>query len=154
MRWGYLCYESYLGINLLPIASAWKWWLPLNGHGEHVLSAELNLFFCLSAQFSPLFNVSFTQDERFYVNKYVVVMVPMMFRADKYFLAYDRLLKVGVLKLPMGDGKAMLVVLPDEDVDVIDVEEKMTGEKIRAWIRQLKKTWERPASSSPLKLFL
>lgn len=97
-------------------------------------------FFCLSAQFSPLFNASLTQDERFYVNKYVVVMVPMMFRADKYFLAYDHLLKVGVLKLPMGDGKAMLVVLPDEDVDIIDVEEKTTGEKIRAWIRQLKKT--------------
>lgn len=74
------------------------------------------------------------------MNKYVVVMVPMMFRADKYLLAYDRLLKVGVLKLPMGDGKAMLVVLPDEDVDIIDVEEKTTGEKIRGWIRQLKKT--------------
>uniref|UniRef100_H3CGT8 Serpin peptidase inhibitor, clade A (alpha-1 antiproteinase, antitrypsin), member 10a n=2 Tax=Tetraodon nigroviridis TaxID=99883 RepID=H3CGT8_TETNG len=91
-------------------------------------------------QFSPLFNASLTQDERFYVNKYAVVMVPMMFRADKFFLAYDPLLKVGVLKLPMSDGTAMLVVLPDEDVDIIDVEEKMTGEKIRAWIRQLKKT--------------
>lgn len=99
-----------------------------------------NCFVCLSAQFSPLFNASLTQHERFYVNKYVVVMVPMMFRADKYFLAYDRLLKVGVLKLPMGDGTAMLVVLPDEGVDIIDVEEKVTGEKIRAWIRQLKKT--------------
>ncbi|XP_003971497.1 protein Z-dependent protease inhibitor-like [Takifugu rubripes] len=91
-------------------------------------------------QFSPLFNASLTQDERFYVNKYVVVMVPMMFRADKYFLAYDRSLKVGVLKLPMGDSMAMLVVLPDEDVDIIVVEEKVTGEKIRGWIRQLKKT--------------
>lgn len=107
---------------------------------ERVFSAETNPFFCLSAQFSPLFNASLTQDERFYVNKYVVVMVPMMFRADKYFLAYDRFLKVGVLKLPMGDGMAMLVVLPDEDVDIIEVEEKVTGEKIRAWIRQLKKT--------------
>lgn len=67
-------------------------------------------------------------------------MVPMMFRADKYLLAYDRSLKAGVLKLPMSDGTAMLVVLPDEDVDIIDVEEEVTGEKIRAWIRQLKKT--------------
>lgn len=95
---------------------------------------------CLSAQFSPLFNASLTQDERFYVNKYVVVMVPMMFRAGKFFLAYDRSLKVGLLKLPMSDGTAMLVVLPDEDVDVTDVEEKTTGDQIRAWIRQLKKT--------------
>lgn len=74
------------------------------------------------------------------MDKYQVVMVPMMLRADKYFLAYDRLLKVGVLNLPMSDGTAMLVVLPDEDVDIIDVEDEVTGEKIRAWIRQLKKT--------------
>ena len=67
-------------------------------------------------------------------------MVPMMFRADKYFLAYDSPLKVGVLKLPMEDGTAMLVLLPDEDVDIGTIEGEVTGEKIRAWIRQLKKT--------------
>lgn len=91
-------------------------------------------------QFNPAFNSSFTQDERFYVDKYNVVMVPMMFRADKYFLAYDRSLKVGVLKLPMADGTAMLVLLPDEDVDITAVEEEVTAEKISAWIAQLKKT--------------
>lgn len=91
-------------------------------------------------RFSPSFNSSLTQDERFYVDRYHVVMVPMMFRADKYFLAYDRSVKVGVLKLPMVDGMAMLVVLPDEDVDVTSVEEEVTAEKIQAWIRQLKKT--------------
>lgn len=74
------------------------------------------------------------------VNNYEVVMVPMMLKTDKYFLAYDRLLKAGVLKLPMTDGAAMLVVLPDEGVDIVDVEDKVNGEKIRAWIRQLKKT--------------
>ncbi|XP_032364389.1 protein Z-dependent protease inhibitor [Etheostoma spectabile] len=93
-----------------------------------------------NVRFSPSFNASLTLDERFYVGKYHVVMVPMMFRADKYFLAYDRSLKAGVLKLPMAGGAAMLVVLPDEDVDVIAVEEEVTGEKIQAWIRQLKKT--------------
>ncbi|KAM8725324.1 serpin peptidase inhibitor, clade A (alpha-1 antiproteinase, antitrypsin), member 10a isoform 1-T2 [Acanthopagrus schlegelii] len=91
-------------------------------------------------RFSPSFNSSLTQDERFYVDRYHIVMVPMMFRADKYFLAYDSPLKVGVLKLPMEDGTAMLVLLPDEDVDIGTIEEEVTGEKIRAWIRQLKKT--------------
>ncbi|KAM4712765.1 serpin peptidase inhibitor, clade A (alpha-1 antiproteinase, antitrypsin), member 10a [Anableps anableps] len=91
-------------------------------------------------RFSPPFNATLTQDERFYVDNYHVAMVPMMFRADKYFLAYDRSVKAGVLKLPMADGAAMLVVLPDEDVDVTAVEEEVTSEKIRAWIRQLKKT--------------
>lgn len=91
-------------------------------------------------RFSPAFNSTLTQDERFYVDRYHVVMVPMMFRAGKYFLAYDRSLKVGVLKLPMADGAAMLVLLPDEGVDIIDIEEALTAEKIQAWIRQLKKT--------------
>ncbi|XP_036942821.1 protein Z-dependent protease inhibitor-like [Acanthopagrus latus] len=91
-------------------------------------------------RFSPSFNSSLTQDERFYVDRYHIVMVPMMFRADKYFLAYDSPLKVGVLKLPMEDGTAMLVLLPDEDVDIGTIEGEVTGEKIRAWIRQLKKT--------------
>lgn len=91
-------------------------------------------------RFSPAFNLSFTQDERFYVNKYNVVMVPMMFRADKYFLAYDHSVKAGVLKLPMTDGTAMLVLLPDEDVDITTVEEEVSAEKIQAWIGQLKKT--------------
>ncbi|XP_077595038.1 protein Z-dependent protease inhibitor-like [Stigmatopora nigra] len=86
------------------------------------------------------FNGSATQDERFYVDKYHVVTTPMMFRADKYSLAYDRALKTGVLKLPMTDGAAMLLALPDDGVDVGDVEEEMTREKIRAWIGQLKKT--------------
>ncbi|XP_047430117.1 protein Z-dependent protease inhibitor-like [Mugil cephalus] len=91
-------------------------------------------------RFSPPFNSSSTQDERFYVDRYHVVMVPMMFRADKYFLAYDRSVKAGVLKLPMVDGAAMLAVLPDEGVDVTAVEEEVTAEKIQTWIRQLKKT--------------
>uniref|UniRef100_A0A3Q0TA20 Serpin peptidase inhibitor, clade A (alpha-1 antiproteinase, antitrypsin), member 10a n=1 Tax=Amphilophus citrinellus TaxID=61819 RepID=A0A3Q0TA20_AMPCI len=88
----------------------------------------------------PPFNTSSTQDERFYVDSYHVVMVPMMFRADKYFLAYDASVKAGVLKLPMTDRTAMLAVLPDEGVDVTAVEEEVTAEKIQAWIRQLKKT--------------
>lgn len=103
---------------------------------------QLLLFSAASYQmrFSPSFNSSLTQDERFFVDKYHVVMVPMMFRADKYFLAYDGGVKAGVLKLPMADGAAMLVVLPDEDVDVTAVEDEVTSEKIRAWIRRLKKT--------------
>lgn len=74
------------------------------------------------------------------MDSYHVVMVPMMFRADKYLLAYDAAVKAGVLKLPMTDGAAMLAVLPDEGVDVTAVEEEVTADKIQAWIRQLKKT--------------
>lgn len=67
-------------------------------------------------------------------------MVPMMLRADKFFLAYDPSVKVGVLKLPMAGEAAMLVLLPDEGVDISTVEEEITGNKIQSWIRKLKKT--------------
>lgn len=93
------------------------------------------------ARFTQRFNASNTQEERFFVSNYQVVVVPMMLETNKYFLAYDRSLKTGVLKLPMTDGAAMLVVLPDEGVDIADVEDKVNGEKIRAWIKQLRKTW-------------
>ncbi|XP_051908651.1 protein Z-dependent protease inhibitor-like [Hippocampus zosterae] len=92
------------------------------------------------ARFSQPFNASATRDERFYVDRYHVVTVPMMLRADKYLLAYDRSLRAGVLKLPMTDGAAALLVLPDEDVDIGALEEQVSREKIRAWIGQLKKT--------------
>lgn len=92
------------------------------------------------ASFTEPFNTSNTQQERFFVSNYQVVVVPMMLRTDKYYLAYDRLLKAGVLKLPMTDGSAMLVVLPDEGVDLGDLEDQVKGEKIRTWIKQLRKT--------------
>ncbi|KAK0130754.1 Protein Z-dependent protease inhibitor [Merluccius polli] len=91
-------------------------------------------------QFSFTFNASVTQDERFYVDRYRVVMVPMMFHSGKHFLAYDPSLSLGLLKLPMAGGAAMLVMLPDENVSVTSVEEALTVQKFREWVWQLKKT--------------
>ncbi|KPP57037.1 hypothetical protein Z043_125282 [Scleropages formosus] len=64
----------------------------------------------------------------------------MMFRADKYYLAYDRSLKLGVLKLPCQGKVAMLVLLPDKDVDYTAIDEELTPERFRGWVKQLKKT--------------
>ncbi|KAL0967556.1 hypothetical protein UPYG_G00253740 [Umbra pygmaea] len=91
-------------------------------------------------QFALDFNASFTQEERFYVNKYNIVTVPMMFRSDKYHLAYDSSLKLGILKLPMTGGAAMLVLLPDEDVDYTSIDEEITGRRFQGWLKQLKRT--------------
>lgn len=90
--------------------------------------------------FALAFNANTTQDERFYINKYNIVQVPMMFRSDKYHLAYDGSLKLGVLKLPMLGGAAMLVLLPDEEVDITSVEEKLTADRFQGWLKQLKRT--------------
>lgn len=95
----------------------------------------------LTGQWQQPFNASNTQEERFYVNKYTIVQVPMMFRSDKYYLAYDPTLKVGILKLPCEDGTAMLVLLPNEDVDYTHIEESITGHVFRGWVAKLKKTW-------------
>lgn len=91
-------------------------------------------------QFSFSFNASFTQEERFYVNRYHVVQVPMMFHSGKHLLAYDSSLRLGLLKLPMVGGAAMLVMLPDENVSVTSVEEELTAQRFQGWLRQLKKT--------------
>ncbi|KAF7690594.1 hypothetical protein HF521_012398 [Silurus meridionalis] len=93
-----------------------------------------------TGQWKLPFNASFTQEERFYIDKYHIVLVPMMSRSDKYYLAYDPSLKVGILKLPCTDGTAMLVVLPDEDVDYTSVDEALTTEVFLRWIAKLKKT--------------
>ncbi|TSR99386.1 Protein Z-dependent protease inhibitor [Bagarius yarrelli] len=86
------------------------------------------------------FNSSFTQEERFYINKYQIVQVPMMIRSDKFYLAYDPSLKVGILRLPCNDGTAMLFLLPDENVDYTSVDEALTAEVFLEWVAKLKKT--------------
>ncbi len=64
----------------------------------------------------------------------------MMLRSGKYYLAYDPALKVGILKLPCEEGIAMLVLLPDEDVDYTYIDESMSGQVFRGWVENLKKT--------------
>ncbi|KAG7272601.1 hypothetical protein CRUP_033110 [Coryphaenoides rupestris] len=91
-------------------------------------------------QFSFGFNDSLTQDERFYVDKYHIIQVRMMFHAGKHLLAYDPSLRLGLLKLPMAGGVAMLVMLPDENVPLTSVEEGLTATRFQEWLRKLKKT--------------
>lgn len=110
---------------------------------ENVDPQSMAMF--ISADFFPgkwlqPFNNTFTQEERFYVNKYKIVQVPMMLHSGKYYLAYDPTLKVGILKLPCEEGNAMLVLLPDEDVDYTFIDESMTGDVFRGWVEKLKKT--------------
>lgn len=93
-----------------------------------------------TGQWKLPFNASFTQEERFYIDKYHIVQVPMMIRADKFYLAYDQSLKVGILRLPCTDGTAMLFLLPDEDVDYTYVDEALTAEVFLGWVAKLKKT--------------
>ncbi|KAL4641853.1 protein Z-dependent protease inhibitor-like isoform X1 [Arapaima gigas] len=96
-----------------------------------------SIFF--QAKWDLPFNSTFTQEERFYVNKYNIAQVSMMFRADKYYIAYEKSLKLGVLKLPCQGKVAMMVLLPDKDVDYATIDEELTPERFHGWIKQLKK---------------
>ncbi|KAJ8269920.1 hypothetical protein GJAV_G00108280 [Gymnothorax javanicus] len=86
------------------------------------------------------FSANFTQEERFFVSKYSTVQVPMMFSSNKYYLAYDPSFKLGVLKLPYQGGVAMLVLLPDKEVDYTSIDEVVNGERFIGWVKKLKKT--------------
>ncbi|KAI1895422.1 hypothetical protein AGOR_G00106120 [Albula goreensis] len=78
-----------------------------------------------------------TQDDRFYVDKYNIVQVPMMFREDKYYYASDNLLKVKVLKLPYEGDIAMLIVLPNKGVDYTSIDDEINAEHFLGWVKQL-----------------
>ncbi|XP_012679418.1 serpin peptidase inhibitor, clade A (alpha-1 antiproteinase, antitrypsin), member 10a isoform X2 [Clupea harengus] len=86
------------------------------------------------------FNASLTQQERFYIDKYHIAQVPMMFRSDKYHLAYDPALKVGILKLASAGGVAMLVIFPDEDVDITSIDDELYANTYLEWLKSLKRT--------------
>ncbi|KAL2082029.1 hypothetical protein ACEWY4_021847 [Coilia grayii] len=108
------------------------------------LDANTQLMLVSAAFFKGLwtlpFNASFTQEERFYIDKYHIAQVQMMFRSDKYYLAYDPALKVGILKLPSSGGTAMLVIFPDEDVDITSIDDEIFANTYMEWVKKLKKT--------------
>ncbi|KAK7930303.1 hypothetical protein WMY93_006698 [Mugilogobius chulae] len=110
--------------------------LDLGPDPQLVLASALNV----QAQFQVPFNASQTLQERFFVDRYHTVMVPMMLTSGRFFLSYDRTLKTGVLRLGLDQGRALLVLVPDEGVALSALEEELSAEKVYGWIRGLKKT--------------
>lgn len=85
------------------------------------------------------FDPNNTENGRFYVDKYNIVQVPMMFKDDTFYTTYDKELKVKVLRLPYVGGSAMIIVLPDADVDYTEVDEEITATRFTDWTQNLKK---------------
>uniref|UniRef100_A0A8C4SQP1 Serpin peptidase inhibitor, clade A (alpha-1 antiproteinase, antitrypsin), member 10b n=2 Tax=Erpetoichthys calabaricus TaxID=27687 RepID=A0A8C4SQP1_ERPCA len=84
------------------------------------------------------FNASDTEESRFYVNKYKVVRVPMMYKSDRFQMAYDSTLKLIILKLPYRGNAAMLVLLPEKDVDHDSIDEEISAKHLTGWLKKLK----------------
>ncbi|KAJ8288912.1 hypothetical protein COCON_G00015710 [Conger conger] len=83
------------------------------------------------------FDPSHTENDRFYVDKYNIVQVPMMFRDDKFYYCSDESLKVKVLRLPYKGDMAMLILLPNKGVDYTSIDDEINAERLLGWIKQM-----------------
>ncbi|CAL8290771.1 unnamed protein product [Gadus morhua 'NCC'] len=86
------------------------------------------------------FNPNNTKYAPFYIDNYNVVQVPMMFLEDKFYTAEDIPLGAKVLKLPYKHGVAMLIVLPNKDMDYTLIDDEISAERFQSWVTNLRKT--------------
>ncbi|KAJ8290375.1 hypothetical protein GJAV_G00012040 [Gymnothorax javanicus] len=86
------------------------------------------------------FDPSQTQNDRFYVDKYNIVQVPMMFREDNFYYASDEALNVKVLRLPYMGEMAMLILLPNKGVDYTSIDDEINSGSFLGWLKQLRIT--------------
>lgn len=82
------------------------------------------------------FNKEYTMDMPFKINKDEQRPVQMMCREDTYNLAYVKEVQAQVLVMPYeGMELSLVVLLPDEGVDLSKVESSLTFEKLTAWTK-------------------
>ncbi|XP_056092056.1 protein Z-dependent protease inhibitor [Rhinichthys klamathensis goyatoka] len=85
------------------------------------------------------FNPNSTEMSRFYVDKYKIVQVPMMFQEDKFSTAEDSELRARVLRLPYRGGAALLIVLPDATADYTVIDDEINAERFFGWIKNMRR---------------
>ncbi|XP_059035102.1 serpin B9 isoform X1 [Mustela lutreola] len=80
------------------------------------------------------FNKSYTREMPFKINQKEQRPVLMMFQEAMFKLAYIKEVQTQILELPyVGKELSMIVLLPDENVDLSSVEKSLTLEKFRVW---------------------
>ncbi|KAK7152420.1 hypothetical protein R3I93_010589 [Phoxinus phoxinus] len=85
------------------------------------------------------FDPNSTEMSRFYVDKYKIVQVPMMFKEDKFSMAEDSELRARVLRLPYRGGAALLIVLPDATADYTAIDDEINAERFFGWIKKMRR---------------
>ncbi|CAM4651354.1 unnamed protein product [Leuciscus chuanchicus] len=86
------------------------------------------------------FDPNSTEMSRFYVDKYKIVQVPMMFKEDKFSTAEDSELRARILRLPYRGGAALLIVLPDATADYTVIDDEINAERFLGWIKNMRRT--------------
>ncbi|KAM4625784.1 protein Z-dependent protease inhibitor [Polymixia lowei] len=85
------------------------------------------------------FNPNYTENGPFYIDSYNIVQVPMMFKEDKYYTMEDVPLGAKVLKLPYQEGVAMLILLPNKNIDYTIIDDEISAQRFLSWIKKLEK---------------
>ncbi|XP_077096261.1 protein Z-dependent protease inhibitor [Siphateles boraxobius] len=85
------------------------------------------------------FDPNSTEMSRFYVDKYKIVRVPMMFQEDRFWTAEDRELRARVLRLPYRGGAALLIVLPDAAADYTAIDDEISAERFFGWVKNMRR---------------
>uniref|UniRef100_A0ABI7XTX0 Serpin domain-containing protein n=1 Tax=Felis catus TaxID=9685 RepID=A0ABI7XTX0_FELCA len=82
------------------------------------------------------FNKMYTSEMPFKINQKEQRPVQMMFQEATFKLAYIEEVQAQVLEVPyVGEELSMLILLPDDNVDLSSVEKHLTYEKFRAWTK-------------------
>ncbi|XP_067403135.1 protein Z-dependent protease inhibitor isoform X2 [Emydura macquarii macquarii] len=84
------------------------------------------------------FNTGSTELEKFHINKYRNVQVPMMFKSDKVASTVDKNLRCIVLKLPYRGSAHMLIAMPEKEGDYALLEDHLTAQLVESWLRNMK----------------
>ncbi|XP_065144101.2 protein Z-dependent protease inhibitor [Paramisgurnus dabryanus] len=85
------------------------------------------------------FNPNKTELGRFYIDKYNVVEVPMMFAEDEFFQTQDTEVGVRILRLPYRGDAALLIALPDASADYTVIDDEINAERVLRWIKNMKR---------------
>ncbi|XP_027978700.1 serpin B9 [Eumetopias jubatus] len=109
--------------------------LPSNSINAHTRLVLVNAIY-FKGRWNEQFNKMYTREMPFKINQREQKPVQMMFQEATFKLAYIKEVQTQVLELPYeGKELSMVILLPDDNVDLSLVEKNLTLEKFRAWTK-------------------
>nr|XP_012420698.1 PREDICTED: serpin B9 isoform X1 [Odobenus rosmarus divergens] len=108
--------------------------LPSNSINANTRLVLVNAIY-FKGRWNEQFNKMYTREMPFKINQ-EQKPVQMMFQEATFKLAYIKEVQTQVLELPYeGEELSMVILLPDDNVDLSLVEKNLTLEKFRAWTK-------------------
>ncbi|XP_051579201.1 protein Z-dependent protease inhibitor [Myxocyprinus asiaticus] len=84
------------------------------------------------------FDPNNTKTSRFFIDKYNIVQVAKMLKEDQFYTTEDSEIRARVLRLSYRDGVAMLILLPDENVDYTIIDDEINAQRFFKWIKNMR----------------